>query len=133
LQHYDLVGVRERREAVGDDDRRLLAAARLEGGDDRGLGLAVHGAERVVEEQRGMLGQEGARDGDALALAAGEGDAALANLGVVALAEALYCIVDTGEARDLLDVARARPLGAELYVFADTARVEKRLLQDDAE
>ncbi len=46
------------------------------------LGGAVDGAGAVVEDQDARVGQEGARDGDALALAAGERHAALADLGL---------------------------------------------------
>ena len=49
---------------------------------------AVDAGERLVEDQdRGVL-EEGARDGDALALAAGEARAALADERVVAAAAA---------------------------------------------
>jgi hypothetical protein len=49
------------------------------------LGGAVDGAGAVVQDQDARVGQEGAGDGDALSLPAGEGHAALADLGLVAL------------------------------------------------
>jgi hypothetical protein len=53
---------------------------------DRGLDLRIEGRRRLVEqEDRGVL-QDHARNGDALALSAGELDAALADEGVEAMA-----------------------------------------------
>src|SRR6059036_2529015 len=53
--------------------------------EDAGLGPEVHGARGFVEDEDRRVPQEGAGERDALALAAGEAQAALANLGVVAL------------------------------------------------
>ena len=55
---------------------------------DLGLGLHIHRAGAVVEDQHGGFEQQRAGDGDALFLPAGQVDAALAELGVVALREA---------------------------------------------
>ena len=51
---------------------------------DRGLDLAVERGGGLVEHQDRRVLEDHARDRDALALAAGELDAALADLGVVA-------------------------------------------------
>ena len=51
---------------------------------DRGLDLAVERGGGLVEHQDRRVLQDHAGDGDALALAAGELDAALADMGVVA-------------------------------------------------
>ena len=49
------------------------------------LALGVERAGRLVEQQDRRVAQDGAGDGDALALAAGQRHAALAEQGVVAL------------------------------------------------
>jgi hypothetical protein len=54
---------------------------------DLGFGLHVDRAGAVIQDQDGGLEQQGAGDGDALFLPAGEVDPALAELGIVALGE----------------------------------------------
>ena len=49
------------------------------------LALVVQGAGGLVQDQDGRVLQEDAGDGDALLLAAGELDAALTDIGVVAI------------------------------------------------
>ena len=58
---------------------------RVERGLHRALALGVEGGGGLVEEQDRRVLQDGAGDGDALALAAGERHAALADHGGVAL------------------------------------------------
>ena len=70
--------------------------ALLGGGVDRGGG--------VVEDQHARVGDERARDRQALALAAGERDAALADLGVIALRQARDELVRLRAARGLFDL-----------------------------
>ena len=57
----------------------------VQGGDDGGLGVGFDAAGGLVQQQDVGVGQERAGDADALFLAAGEADAALADLGVVAV------------------------------------------------
>ena len=52
------------------------------------FGGAVDGAGRVVQDQDARIGEQRAGDGDALALTAGERDAALADHRLVAFFEA---------------------------------------------
>src|SRR6266550_1662075 len=49
------------------------------------LGGAVNRAGRIIQDQNTRVGEQGTRNGDALALSAGEGDTALANDGLVAI------------------------------------------------
>ena len=70
------------------------SAVQLGGGDaqralDRGLGLVVDGAGGLVEDEHGGVAQQRAGQGEPLALAAGEGDAALADPGVEAVGQRL--------------------------------------------
>ena len=85
VEDDDLVGVPDGRQAVRDRDRGAARARGVDGLLDRLLGLRVERARGLVEdEDRGVLEQR-ARDRDALALAAGQLDAALADQGVVAV------------------------------------------------
>ena len=70
-------------EAVRDGDRGVVAFEQLgEGLVDEGFGFGVEGGGRFVEDQDVGVFEQGAGDGDALLLAAGELGAAGAGGGV---------------------------------------------------
>ena len=73
---------------MGDGDHGAALGEALERLLHRALGLGVEGAGGLVEHQDRRVAQHGARDRDALLLAAGEAVAALADHGVVALGQA---------------------------------------------
>ena len=75
LEHDDLVGQRDRRQAVGDDERRAARHDLAQRGLDLLLGRGVDGRRRVVEDRGSAGRRERARDRDALALAAAEASA----------------------------------------------------------
>ncbi len=85
LEHEDRVAAARGGDAVGDENDGAVRGLALDRREDRRLGLGVDGGERVVEHQDRRLAHEGAGEGDALPLAAGELDAALADDGVEAL------------------------------------------------
>ena len=87
-QDDDLVGPADLREAVGDEQGGAALGGAVDGSLDLILGGAVNGAGRVVQDQDARVGQEGAGQGQALALAARERHAALADHGLVAVLEA---------------------------------------------
>ena len=82
--------------------------------------------DRRVEQQR-------SRDGDALALAAREGVAALADHGVVALGEAHDELVGVGRSGRRLDLFEGRVGQSVGDVVADGDGEEERLVEDDAD
>ena len=88
LEHEDLVGAADRRQPVRDDERRAALAQAPQAVLDHRLALAVEARRGLVEDEDARVGEDGPRDRDALALAAGELDAALADHRVVALLEA---------------------------------------------
>ena len=100
---------------------------------DHGLGLGIERAGGFVENEDARLGQQSARDGEALPLAAGELDAALADNGVVALGKAFGELIHArgtaGKEELLITGIGAR----EQDVLADGAVEEKRLLQHYAQ
>src|SRR5262249_50840094 len=84
LEDEDLVGVDDRRKPVRDDERRAVACDLGELGLDDLLGARVERAGRLVEDEDGRVLEQRARDRDALLLAAGELEAPLADLRLVA-------------------------------------------------
>src|SRR5215467_9182409 len=75
---------------------------------DHRLALRIHRGERLVEDENGRVTEEGARDGDALALAAGETHAALAHHRLIALGEARDELLGVGGARRRLELGGSR-------------------------
>ena len=80
----DTVGVADGGEAVGDDEGGATLHEALEGFVDEALGLAVEGGGGFVEEEDFRICEDGAGNGDALALAARELGAARTYEGGVA-------------------------------------------------
>ena len=72
VEHDDLIGERDRREAVGDHEGRAPGHRLVERQLDLLLGRGVDRGGRVVEDQHARVGEQRARDRDALALAARE-------------------------------------------------------------
>ena len=78
IEHDDAIGAAGEVEAVRDQDGGAALHDGLVAGDDLALGDRIERRGRLVEDQHRRVGQEGARDGDALALAGRERRAALA-------------------------------------------------------
>ena len=88
LEHDDLARALDRREPVGDDDRRAAREQPPQAGLDLGLGVDVDVRRRLVEDEDARVRDERARERDELALAGRELDAALADRRVVAVLQA---------------------------------------------
>src|ERR1700733_8017147 len=78
IDDADFVGLGHRRQPVGYDDRGAALAERAQRLLDRLLGLRIERRGRFVEQDDRRVLEEGAGDGDALALAAGKLRAVLA-------------------------------------------------------
>ena len=89
LEHDDLAGALDRGQAVGDDDRRAAGQQAPQARLDPRLGVDVDVGGGLVEHEDARVGDERAGEGDELALAGRELDAALADRRVVARARAL--------------------------------------------
>ena len=87
-EHEDLVGADDGGEPVRDHQRGAVLRHAVERVLDVLLGVAVERGGRLVEQQDRRRFEDRARDGDALLLAAGKLQAALADLGLVALRRA---------------------------------------------
>ena len=97
------------------------------------LGVAVERGGGLVEQQDRRRFEDGAGDRDALLLAAGELQAALAHLGFVALGREADEIVDLREPRRLLDLRVARLPAAVADVVADRVVEQDGVLRHDAD
>ena len=97
LQHQDLVGRLHGAQPLGDDEGRAALHELRQRLLDQVLRLRVHARGGVVEDEDARVQEQRARDGHALLLAAGEGDAALADPGVVAVREGHDEVVDVGD------------------------------------
>src|SRR5262249_14318777 len=58
LEHEDLIGALDRRQAVGDDERRATATQRAEAVADERLALAVEARRGFVENQDARIGED---------------------------------------------------------------------------
>ena len=107
VEHDDLIGERDRRQAVGDDERRAPRHRLVERELDLALGRGVDGGGGVVEDQHARVGQQRAGDRQALALAAGQRQPALADLRLEALGQARDELVGLCAPRRVFDLLPA--------------------------
>jgi hypothetical protein len=129
----DAVGALHGRQAVRDDDGGAADHRRLQRALHQALGLGVERAGRFVEQQQRRIFQQGARDRDALALAAGQAHAALAQEGAVALRQALDEFVGGGQFRRGDDFLVAGAGTAVADVFHRVGREDDGILRHDAD
>ena len=97
------------------------------------LGVAVERGGRLVEQQDRRRLEDGAGDGDALLLAAGQLQPALADLGLVAVRRHADEVVDLREPRRLLDLGVGRLPAAVADVVADGVVEQHGVLRDHAD
>ena len=102
-EEEDEVGAADGGEAVADDEGGAVGEEVGHGGLDELFAFGVEVAGGFVEDEDLRRGENGASDGDALALAAGEFDAALADEGLVAVGEFVDEFVGVGAAGGVLD------------------------------
>lgn len=79
LDDDDVVGLSDRRNALGDNDHRGVGGHLAQGCADSGVGVDVQGGEGIVEQIDRGPPDHRARDRQPLTLTAGEVDAALGN------------------------------------------------------
>ena len=129
----DAIGIDDGGEAMGDDDGGAVVHELLGGVLDELFGLGIEGGGGLVEDEDAGILEEDAGDGDALALAAGKGDAALADVGFVAVAEPGDEVVGIGGpgGGDDFILGGAGPAVAD--VLGDGAGEEDVVLHDDSD
>jgi len=82
MEDVNDVGLDDGAEAVGDDDGGAVGAEFGERGLNEVLGFHIDSGGGFIEQQDGGVFEEGAGEGEALALAAAQEDAALTDFGV---------------------------------------------------
>ena len=94
LQHHDVVEGGHGAKAVGHHDGGAALAQFLQRGLNGHFGGVIQCGGRFVQNQDGRVFQEDPGDGDALLLSAGQLDAALTHLGVIAFFQRHNVVVD---------------------------------------
>jgi hypothetical protein len=94
---------------VGDDEDRAPFHQLGQRLLDQELALRIEVRRGLVQDEDGRILQKGAGDGQALPLAAGEPDAALADLGPIAIGERRDEVVGVGQAAGVLDLGARGP------------------------
>ena len=109
LDHQDAVGMHDGVQPVRDDDGGAVLAEMLDRLLHLALGFGIERGGRLVEQDDRRVLEQGARNGDALALAAGQLRAVLADRRVVAEREAHDEIMRAGRLRGIDDLASLAP------------------------
>ncbi len=133
VQDHEPVGVPEGGEAVRYREGGPPLHQPADGLLDLFLGLHVHGGGGLVQDQDLRVVEDGAGQGDALALPAGEPGAPLAHLGVVAVGLGHDEGVGVGRLRGLHDLLEAGAGPAVADVLGDGPAEQERLLEHDAD
>src|SRR3989449_5999344 len=129
LEDDELRAALQQARAMGDQDDGAAAHQPPDRLHDRCLRLVIDGARRLVQDEHWAVLQEGPGNGDALALAARELDAALAHLGVIGLREPDDELVGVRRLRRRDQVALAGPRLGVSNVLGDAGREEHRVLR----
>src|SRR6185312_1732173 len=129
VEHQNPIGVTERREPMGDDEDGAPATDAAQVLLDDALRLIVEGARRLIQDQNAWVRHQRPRDGDALALTAGQGRAALSDRTVVCLRQLEDEIMRAGELRRFHDLRHGRIRQLDGDVFPHATVEEKTLLQ----
>ena len=133
IEHDDFIGIDNGRQAVGDHQRGAVARDLAQRRLDFLFGEAVKRRGRLVENQNGRAFQNGAGNRDALLLAAGQFQAALAHHGVITLGQAQNEVVDLRHLGGGFDFGVARIGPAIADVVADGVVEQHRILRHHAD
>ena len=133
VDHQNAVGVDHAGQAVGEDQRGASPHQAVERLLDDRLVAGVDRRERLVEHQDRRVAQQRPGDGDALALAARQADAALADHRAVALGKALDEVAGVGGAHRGVDLLGRRVGLAEAQILLDRAVKQVGVLADHGE
>ena len=133
VEDDDLVGVAQSGDAVGDEEGGASLHDLSEVTENRLLSVGVDRRKGVVENEDRRLADERPGQGGALFLAAGEGDAALADEGVEAALELLDVLAQLGLLRGEGDLFRSGIFDAVGDVGADRIGEQEGVLRDVAD
>ena len=129
----DPVGAAHGGKPVGNDEDGAPGDDAPHIGLDHLFAFVIQRAGRLVKDQDARIGDQGAGDRDALALAAGERGAALADLGVVAIGQPGDEFMRAREFRRLDDLLHRQRRVGEADIVAHRAVEQHVVLQHDAD
>lgn len=129
VEDDDVVGVADGGEPVGDHQDGAVADGVQQFPDDVRLAAFVDRAGRLVEDEHGGVREEGPREGEPLSLPAGQGGAALAEDGGVAVGEGGDLVVDARHARRRRQVLVRGVRPGHAQVVGDRGVEEVRVLR----
>ena len=129
LHHHDAVARQHGREPVRDHQRGAVAHQFFQRGLHQRLALRVERRGGLVEQQERRVAQDRARDRDALALAAGQRHAALAELRLEAARQPVDEFAGVRQVGGALDLGIAGVGPAEPDIFARACREHHRFLR----
>ena len=133
VEDGDAVGVADRREPVGDDDRRAAGQRRSSACLHLHLAVVVEVARRLVEDHHGRILEQEPGDGHPLLLTAREAVAAVADDGVEAVGQGGDRVEDAGGAARLDELLHGRVRPGVAQVVADRVVEQVGVLGDDAD
>ncbi len=133
LQHDDRIGERQGRRAVRDEERGAVADRLVERFDEAQLRRGVNGGGSRRRGRDARVGKQRASDREALALAAGEREAALTDPRVVARRHADDRLVDLRPPGSLLDQLLGSIRPGVRDVLGDRGGEEERVVVDDGD
>ena len=118
---------------MGDDDHRRVLDPPAQGRADPGVGFGVHRGQAVVKDHhRGAPGQHPG-DGHPLLLAPRQGNPPLADDRIVAIGEALDCLVHHGHSRGAPQFRQFQPRLDRREVIPDGLGEEEGLLEAESD
>src|SRR5687768_935799 len=133
LEHENLVGAPDCREAMRDDERRPPTAKRVQPVLDERLAFAVEARRRFVENQHARIRENSPRDGHTLALAPRQLDAPLSDHRFVLIGELLDELVAMRDTADRLHFVQRRLWPRKPDVFGHRSVEHEIVLQDDSQ
>lgn len=132
LQDHDPVGRADGGQPVGDDEQGAAGRERGQRVLDQRLGVRVGVRGRLVEDEDRRVGEQRPRDGQALGLTAGQGDAR-AEYGGVAVGQGQDAVVEVGGAGAPLDLLVGGVGAAQADVVGDARPQQPYVLEDEAD
>ena len=118
---------------MGHDQGGAAEAELIQGLLNQDFRGVIQGAGGLIQDQDGGILQEDPGDAEALLLAAAEADAALADLGIIAMGEAHDVIMDIGPLRRLNDLLLGGVQAAVADILPHGVIEEIDILLDDAD
>ena len=128
----DLIGLKNRGEAMGDGDDRAAFGEEIEGALDFLFGLGIEGTGGFIEEENRGVFEEGAGDGKSLLLTTGEVAAFVADDRFVAVGLEEDEVVSEGLAGGRMDLGFGGVEATIADIFGDGGVEEECFLSDDA-